>query len=312
MMGERRIIPVTPNKRRAPALYELIAPKPREDPEAAAPASRTPATPPAPTPAPAPRPAAPQPREPEPAPAPRHVVPQPAPRPVAVAPTTYQPVEDDEPASDKVLGITPGSRLNIPVGFAFVAIALVIAAVIAAYSLGYNKMEQQAAKEKASELQRQNQGIVDPTATNVPTLTSGTDPTAQPTTASATRPAPKPQPPAPEAKPAPAAKVTVVKSPKEDPRKPGLNYPTVATLPIKEATAAAEYLVSKGYPTILAPSSNDSRLFTVVPLIGLERENYQKSSEAEARKLRDLGRAFKRDQKGATDFNDLFWKKFER
>jgi uncharacterized protein (UPF0333 family) len=331
MMGERRIIPVTPNKRRAPALYELIAPKPREtdDAAAAAAAARAPHAQPAPTPA-APRPA-------PVAPAPTHTAkptfapntpnahtPRPAPAPVAVAPTTYTAAQapiDDEPESDKVLGITPGSRLNIPVGFAFVAMALVIAAVIAAYSLGYSKMEKQVEARKAGELAKQNEGIVDPTATQtggsatpvIPGInnaganpSTATQPNRQPSQATKP-PAPQPEEPKPT-----SPRVTVVKSAKDDPRKVGLNYPTVATLPIKEATAAAEFLVSKGYPTILAPSPSDSRLFTVVPLIGLEREGYQKNSEAEARKLRELGRAFKRDQKGATDFNDLFWKKFDR
>lgn len=302
MMGERRIIPVTPNKRRAPALYELIAPKPRDGVDAPEPAAR--ATPPTPTPS---QPA------PQQTPRPAQQAPATQPRPVAVAPATYD-GDDDEPPSDKVLGITPGSRLNIPVGFAFVGVALVIAAIIAAYSLGFNKSERRTKERDDEQLQLQNQGIVDPTANNIPGILGGAPAGTNPAGNVAQPPkqtnAPKPQPPAEDAKP--AVRVTLVKSSKDDPRKPGFNYPTVATLPIKEATAAAEYLVSKGYPTILAPSSSDTRLFVVVPLIGLERENYQKSSEAEARKLREIGRAFKRDQKGASDFNDLFWKKFDR
>ena len=306
MMGERRIIPITPNKRRTPALYELITSK-------AIPADEPPA-PPAPAPSqPAPaqparqQPAAPTPHRPPPtasAPASQAA----APRPVTVAPTAFT-AADEEPENDRVLGLTPGSRLNIPVGFAFIALAIVIAALLGAYMLGYTKMQKLAQAEKDREAVQEGSGIIDPTAQP---LRVPIDPAPNRVQTPANTPRqPVAAPPTEQPQPA-GARVIFAKSPKEDPRKVGLNYPTVATLPIKEATAAAEYLVSKGHPTVVAPSTSDSRLFTVVPLIGLERDGYQKNSEAAARTLRELGRAFKRDLKGATDFNDLYWKKFDR
>lgn len=305
MMGERRIIPITPNKRRTPALYELITSKanPAVDPAAnPAPAPVQPA----PTPSVRPQPAAPAPQRPQPT---ASVRPQAAaPRPVAVAPAAFT-AADEELENERVLGLTPGSRLNIPVGFAFIAMAIVIAAILGAYMLGYNKMQKLAKAEKDREAVQEGSGIIDPTAQPLRVPNEPAPNRVQPPTGAPRQPVsvPPPEQPAPA-----AAKVILVKSPKDDPRKVGLNYPTVATLPIKEATAAAEYLVSKGYPTVVAPSTSDSRLFTVVPLIGLERDGYQKNSETAARSLRELGRAFKRDLKGATDFNDLYWRKFDR
>lgn len=368
MMGERRIIPVTPNKRRAPALYELIGNKDRDPPAppAAPPfappsAAQPPAAPSAAAPAPAPVapprpevaravPARPDPgrtaplEQPRPAHVPAHGVPavtpsiatprtlEPAPArgPMAHAPNapaspTRAETEEDDAPDTKVFGITPGSRLNIPVGFAFIAMAVVIAAVLGAYMLGYDKRTKEGRQEQERLAARESGGIVDPTRLPLGDLTPSEPsrptpggvptPTRGGTQAPPANAAPGKEPtvPAAGAGAAPGTpRVIVVKSSKDDPRRDGLNYPTVASLPIKEATAAAEFLVSKGYATALVPSPSDSRLFMVIPMIGVERANYQKASESASKTLRDLGRAFKRDQKGATDFNDLFWKKYER
>lgn len=356
MMGERRIIPVTPNKRRAPALYELIGNKDRDPPEgtqplaaspvgtgaqraptpavppSAAAVARAPAAPARPAPLETARPSAPAPAI---TAAPTIATPrvlEPTPQ---AAPSRPAPVgsEDDEDGT-KVFGITPGSRLNIPVGFAFIAMAVVIAAVLGAYMLGYDKRNREARLEEERLAAREGGAIVDPTRLPIDGATDPAPRQVTPPTSVSARSSPgsgsgaqnpprgtntPANPPANTANPREPAptianqpRLIVVKTPKEDPRNDGMNYPTVASLPIKEATAAGEYLVSKGYATALVPSPSDSRLFMVIPLIGVERSNYQKGSEAAARTLRDLGRAFKRDQKGATDFNDLFWMKYDR
>lgn len=290
MMGERRIIPVTPNKRRAPALYELIGnkpPQPTPPPVAAAPSRAAPAT------APAARP-----------------VPVAEPKRPAVAAMERELAGGDTEDSERVLGITPGSRLNIPVGFAFIGLAVVIAVVLGAYMLGYNKSETKFKADQQRQAAEEGGGIVDPTASPFSDLEKSaaarqpTRPDPVVTAPPANKPVAEPE--------KPAAKVYIVKSPKEDPRRDGLNYPTVATLPIKEATATAEYLVSKGYSAALVPARNDNRLFMVMPLVGLDREGYQKNKDSIERTLRDLGRAFKRDLKGAADFNDLFWVKYDK
>lgn len=332
MMGERRIIPVTPNKRRAPALYELIGNKDRDGVQPGAPA-----TPPAPVhTAPVKAPSAPETTKRPPAAEVARATPGPAPLPARTsgvassAPTRVLEADTDEDRpGTRVLGITPGSRLNIPVGFAFIAAAVVLAAVLGAYMLGYDKREKEARRELERLAARESGEIVDPTRLPIrgferdatlrqtPQVGSGTQPAQRPG-ATAARPGPVPAASNLSATNEPGkvgsggARLHVVKSPKDDPRVPGLNYPTVATLPVREATAAAEFLVSRGYSTAVVPSTSDSRLFMVIPLIGVERSNYQKGSEEAGRVLRDLGRAFKRDHKGATDFNDLFWKKFDR
>ncbi|MBN8645050.1 MAG: hypothetical protein J0L61_07390, partial [Planctomycetes bacterium] len=205
-------------------------------------------------------------------------------------------------------GITPGSRLNIPVGFAFIGLAVVIAVVLGAYMLGYNKSEKKFKADQQRQEAQESAGIVDPTAPKFSDLEQA----AAPRQASRPDPVTAPPPTKPAEPEKPAARFVVVKTAKEDPRKDGLNYPTVATLPIKEATATAEYLLSKGYSAALVPARNDNRLFMVIPLVGLDREGYQKNKDSVERTLRDLGRAFKRDQKGAADFNDLFWVKYDK
>lgn len=302
MMGERRIIPVTPNKRKSPALYELIAPKSRPETERPAAAPAAPSSPAAPA-----QPAA---RSPAPASASSNI-PATRPAPVSVAPRELaadDPLDQDE----KFLGLSPGSRLNIPIGFAFIGMAVVIAAVIVAYSLGYGTREKELKNDAAKTAANDARGIVDPIADPSPFDSGAPQTPGQPSNGVA-KPAPRPEPaPVKEQPKTAAAKVYIVKGAKDDPRRPGTNYPVVARLPIKESTAAAEFLVSKGVPTAVVPSS-DPRLFLVVPLTGLERGAFGTTArDATEKTLKDIGRAFKREQKGATDFFDLFWDKFER
>lgn len=283
MMGERRIIPVTPNKRRSPALYELIAST--QGAEAPAVGTGT-------------------------ARASSAVSASPAARGAASLRADEPPV-----AQERVLGLTPGSRLSIPIGFAFTALAVMIGLVLGAYALGYNTMQKKAQAIREQEAAHEARGVIDPT--NLPsgllelpvrrpgaTDRSGASgvpikPPDPESTKTATAPPPAP------------AKLTLVKSTKDDPRKTGMNYPVVATLPIKEATAAGEYLVARGYATVLAPSPRDSRLFMVIPLTPIDRDGFKsRANEQVERSLKEIGRSFKREARGATDFFDLFWVKY--
>jgi len=204
-----------------------------------------------------------------------------------------------------VLGISPGSRLNLPIGFAFVAMAIVIAVVIGAYALGYSKREKEYKQKQELDAAREPGMVKDPLAglmdPSAPAPGAGAAPPQAPVD---TRAEPPPEP----ARQS-SAQLYVVKTLKDDPRKAGVNYPTVATLPFKEASAAGQFLVAKGYSVALVPAPRDPKLLMVVPLIGLDRDGFRRDKDSIEKTLKDLGRSYKRDQKGASDFFDLFWVK---
>ena len=299
MMGERRIVPQAPNKRRSPALYELIAGQSRDDVPGAAAGTPTPRTPPTSTGV----------AGVEAKPSAARVQ-----QPVRVEPAVrHAPFEDE----DRVLGISPGRVLRVPIGYVFMGVFVVLVALFTTYTIGYKQRDNLAQRDKELAAQNETRQIVDPmiqrslppaAVTHPPTATppvaappthantkSITDPTENPAAGSSSS----------------AARLTVVEKPADDPRQVGLNYAVVATLPLREATAAGQYLASKGFGVALVPLS-DKKLWQVTPTRGFEGDKYQAAEgKAFEKSIKDLGKAFKRDMKGASDFSDLFWRKLK-
>ncbi len=110
----------------------------------------------------------------------------------------------------------------------------------------------------------------------------------------------------------------------EDPRERGHNYLVVATLFRQDATAAAQFLTDSGVPcVVVAPEgkSPDSLLqdrrsnWLVVARQGFSTEEYKLPSSQTRRadlerRVKQIGRRWKQDKKGSTDFADSFWDKF--
>ena len=109
-----------------------------------------------------------------------------------------------------------------------------------------------------------------------------------------------------------------------DPRQIGWNYLTIATLFRQDATAAAQFLTDNGVAcVVVAPEGKspedllqDRRAnWLVVAREGIAPDQY-KTPAAQARRsqlvgeVKKLGKRWKQDQKGSSDFADPYWNKF--
>lgn len=112
----------------------------------------------------------------------------------------------------------------------------------------------------------------------------------------------------------------------EDPRVRGSNYLIVATLFRTDAQNAAQYLTDAGLPcVVVAPEgkSPDALLqdrranWLVIARQGFTTEEYKSPAAISARselerRVKQIGRRWKQDKKGTSDFADCFWDKFGR
>lgn len=211
-------------------------------------------------------------------------------------------------------GVTRGLFVSYPglgIAAGIVIVALVLVAVIS-YRSG-------ATDERNQLLAARNQAP--PADTGVPSLVdTGGDP------GRATPPG-EPQGPAENSdsasgqRPAPATSLPVLG---EDPRVRGSNYLIVATLFLNDAKAAAQFLTDTGVPcVVVAPEgkspdalAQDRRAnWIVIARECLTSDEYRlptssaRRSDLE-RRVKALGRRWKQDQRGATDFSDCYWDKY--
>ncbi len=112
----------------------------------------------------------------------------------------------------------------------------------------------------------------------------------------------------------------------DDPRQKGSNYLIVAKLFLKDATAAAQYLTENGIPSVVVPPEGVDSLklqedrrgnWLVIVRAGYSSEEYSKpAAEAQRaevmKRVKQLGRRWKEDRKGASSFADSFWDKYGR
>ncbi|MBC7771541.1 MAG: hypothetical protein H7210_03495 [Pyrinomonadaceae bacterium] len=112
----------------------------------------------------------------------------------------------------------------------------------------------------------------------------------------------------------------------DDPRQKGTNYLIVAKLFLKDATAAAQYLTENGVPCVVVPPEGVDSLklqedrrgnWLVVVRSGYASDEFSKpAAEAQRaeimKKVKQLGRRWKEDRKGASSFADSFWDKYGR
>lgn len=107
----------------------------------------------------------------------------------------------------------------------------------------------------------------------------------------------------------------------EDPRESGKNYLIVERLMFDEAIGAAQFLTANGVPAAVVPpegveSSDLQRqargIWLVIARHGFTRDEFRASGAAEELKnnVIKLGRRWKQDHKGQTNFANCYWNKF--
>ena len=97
-----------------------------------------------------------------------------------------------------------------------------------------------------------------------------------------------------------------------DPREPGLNYFRLEYLPAsarEEAEQAVAFLERNGVDAALIPSNN-GRSLKLIALPGFSRPRSDPAAEELRDRLLSLGRKWKSQQEGASDWNDLFAEKY--
>ncbi|MEM8834710.1 MAG: hypothetical protein AAGD00_02710 [Planctomycetota bacterium] len=210
----------------------------------------------------------------------------------------------EEPEEDESL-LSPGRIVRVPVGYFFVAAAIVVIVGIGGYILGESRAraELELIKERAAQQGIENL-IIDPLtqqperqATNQvsPSIdrTAGVS-TGGPRTGGVTPPVERP---------------LIIDSWDDDPREPDLNYFHVAHLPRSEADRAATYLAARGVPTARLPRERGGSCDVVV-LQGLARGELGSEQRRELeQRVKRIGRDYKREANGPTDFADLYLRK---
>ncbi|MFG0274690.1 MAG: hypothetical protein ACF8QF_06505 [Phycisphaerales bacterium] len=194
--------------------------------------------------------------------------------------------------------------VRLPVGYLFLAGALVVVLIVGGYLIGYRRADSAVRDSERTRAQRELESAVqDPLLDQAP-LNPDLLPSAgrSGTPAAATN---QPRQQAPAAEPAPAST-----EPGADPRTPGLNYFIVARDLPDEAERAAAYLRESGVPAAVVPSSTGS-LRLVVALQGFTGDQMRAGEHNTLKaRIQSLGRIWKRDMGGTTDWADTYPAKY--
>jgi hypothetical protein len=213
------------------------------------------------------------------------------------------------PAPEPEIADGPGIPriVRLPVGYLFLAGALVVVLIVGGYLIGYRRADSALRDRERSLAQRELESAVqDPLLDEAP-LNPDLLPSAgrSGTPTGATN-----QPRQPAASTEPAASPVPSTAPGADQRTPGLNYFIVARDLPDEAERAAAFLRDNGVPAAVVPSSSTG-LRLVVALQGFTGEQ-MRAGEHNALKVRlqSLGRIWKRDEGGTTDWDDTYPAKY--
>jgi hypothetical protein len=204
-----------------------------------------------------------------------------------------------------------GARtVRIPIGYVIVAGGLALALAVVAYLIGYSRAEANAESERRRVLQTELD-MVDPL--NAPSGTLANPQTTQnaPTggaapTQTTTRPPQANQPGATQTPPTGAQRQAGALE--RDPRVPGLNYWVIARLGPDEARRAAAYLQASGVDVAVVETNSD-KFREVIASTGFEGLSSPEAARLKSRIL-ELGRLYRVQEKGPTDFSDMYARKF--
>ncbi|MBL0920841.1 MAG: hypothetical protein IBJ10_01795 [Phycisphaerales bacterium] len=206
-----------------------------------------------------------------------------------------------------------GRSIRVPMGYVFLVVAAVIAMLFGAYSVGHSRASAKALADRRA----QSAALLDEPAVADPLAQlgarvnpAGANPA--PTQTRTAAPAPTTQAQRPPAGPGPNQRAgTAAATVGRDPRVAGLNYFICARLREEEAVRAAEFLSANGVAAAVTPADNAS-LRLVVATRGFSRDE-MKGGEASALRSRitSLGRIYKSQHKGPTDFHDVYPEKHQ-
>lgn len=212
------------------------------------------------------------------APAPSHAAPEPQP--------------DASPRSR----FSPGRTLRVPFGYVFFVAAAVLILFAIAWALGHRSGVKDVRAEQAAKVAPDFEG---PGPSRDPYTAVVPSPTQQPITQGPGRAATPPQ--IPQRPIVPAA----------DPRQAGLNYYIIDRYDPATAARAVEFLRSSGLDVFAWPDENPT-FHLIVTVQGFPRGSL---SSPEARALGDqikrLGRVWKQQNRGPSDFSSAYLKKHD-
>lgn len=210
-----------------------------------------------------------------------------------------------EPEPDLDDGPSLPRAVRVPMGYIFVAGALVVVLVVGGYLVGYRRADSALRDRERLLAQRELESAVQdplledapvnpqllPNAGASPETTSGTNATNEPR---------QPE------RQAPAREV----APGADPRIPGLNYFIVAYTSPEEAQEAVDFLAANGVNAAVF-ETRDDRFRHVIALRGFTSEE-MKAGEHESFKarLQSLGRIWERDHGGSANWADTYPAKY--
>ncbi|MCB9838854.1 MAG: hypothetical protein H6813_05905 [Phycisphaeraceae bacterium] len=215
-----------------------------------------------------------------------------------------------------------GRRLNLPMGYVFIAVALVLISWIGAYMIGYSRAENLQETERIARL----------TSTADPLLSQGdaaTPGSARPAQRSASNPQPMRTPAqrqvpqvssngptgaalpkqtsAASRNPAPATRAGAALPAATF--EPGLNYLVIANYHREEAEQAAAFLIDNDIRATVMPVNNGAT-WRVVGLRGFTSEQMKAGDHRQYRdQIEALGRLWERDHNGSDNFSGMFFRK---
>lgn len=227
------------------------------------------------------------------------------------------------PEEDRILGISPGQALRIPIGFLFLAAFLVLAALFGTYVVAFNNGRSAAQREfdpYTTQADRDNQSTVnDPLNKQITGGSTGSrNPLANQTGQGPANGRGQSNPAGGNTRHNPnsdeqtrhadanTARAVMVTSRSDDPRQPGLNYPIVAFLSRDAAEDVARYLAANGISAARLPPNSRGNC-SVVVLRGFTNPRSDPAADAFERDLKALGRLYKAEHNGPTNFSDLWW-----
>lgn len=215
-----------------------------------------------------------------------------------------------------------GARtVRLPVGYLFVAAGVALALTVVGYFIGYKRAEQDARAQRAREGQALVDSSLDPLNGGIGSgaplaQTQSTPVTGAPapggTRQSQPQQQPAGQPPQQPRQPSggQAPPATRPSDLERDPRVAGMNYLIIARLGPDEARKAAAYLQANGVDVAVIPTNSErfreviaTRGFAAGEVTGPERQRLES-------RIKELGRLYRLQERGPTDFSDMYPKRF--
>lgn len=206
-----------------------------------------------------------------------------------------------------------GARsVRIPIGYVIVAGGLALALAVVAYWIGYSRATSNAEAERRRVLQSELDQVVDPLNAPSGALANPQQPqtsTQSPPGQTANRPPQPTQGTAGQAQQTGGQRQPTAPAGLErDPRVPGMNYWVIARLGPDEARRAAAYLQASGVEVAVVETNSD-KFREVIASTGFEGLSSPDATRLKSRIL-ELGRLYRVQEKGPTDFSDMYARKF--